>query len=105
MRGGKQQTRRAMLLGLALFGLAQLVLAAASQTRWPALRDPDHAHKMRLLDARLKPAPGRPRPLTVVQLGSSRTVFGLRGQVAELWLARRLGRPVVVFNLGHYGAG
>jgi hypothetical protein len=105
MRTGKQRARRAVLLGCGLFVLAQLLLAMCVQTRWSGLRDPDHDHKMCVLEARLVPEPGQPRPLSVVQFGSSRTVYGLRGQVAEPLLKERLGRPVVVYNMGNYGTG
>ncbi len=122
MRTGKRSARRAILVGMAVFALSQIVLALAAQG-WLAVRDPDQGHKMRVLEARLEPGFQRPapavsiastarggprrqsRPLTVVQIGSSRTVHGLRGQVVERLLEQRLGRPAVVFNLGNYGAG
>jgi hypothetical protein len=88
------------MVGLALFVLVQVVLAVAALPLLP-LRDPDHAHKMQLLRRRL----ARGRPLCVVQIGSSRTVYGLRGQVAEPWLEQRLGQPVVLFNLGSHACG
>jgi hypothetical protein len=93
---------RAVLLGLVLFALAQVVLAQLIVCRGLALRDPAWAHKVGKLQQRLA---GSPRPLLVVQVGSSRTVCGLRGQVAEPWLSQRLGRPVVLFNMGVIAAG
>jgi hypothetical protein len=99
-----RRARRAVLLGLALFVLTQAALAPAALLSWLPLRDPDHAHKVDLLQRRLT-TPGKQRSLVVVQIGSSRTVYGLRGQVAEPWLAQRLGRPVVLFNMGFHAAG
>jgi hypothetical protein len=99
-----RRARRAVLLGLALFVAAQVALAAGVGLGWLPLRDPDHALKVRLLRKRLHAPPGQ-RPLVVVQVGSSRTVYGLRGQVAEPWLAEHLGRPVALFNMGIHGAG
>jgi hypothetical protein len=94
-----------VLLGLALFVLTQVVLVPATLLEWLPLRDPDHAHKVHLLRRRLETPVGSVRPLSVVQIGSSRTVYGLRGQVAEPWLAERLKRPVVLFNMGFHAAG
>jgi hypothetical protein len=106
MRRGKHRARRALLQGLTLFVVAQVALAGAVWGNWgPRLRDPNCAHKVRLLQARLQPRPNSPRPLSVVQIGSSRTVYGVRGQAVEPRLAERLGRPVVLFNMGFHGAG
>ena len=105
MRVRDRRARRAVLLGLALFLLTQAVLLPVALLEWLPLRDPDHAHKMHLLQGRLQARPGQVRPLSVVQIGSSRTVYGLRGQVAEPWLAERLERPVVLFNMGFHAAG
>jgi hypothetical protein len=103
--GRNRRARRAVLLGLALFVLTQSALVPATVLEWLPLRDPDHAQKMRLLERRLPKRAGQARPLSVVQIGSSRTVYGLRGQVAEPCLERRVGRPVVLFNMGFHGAG
>jgi hypothetical protein len=67
------------------------------------LRDPGYAFKFERLHARLA-APG-PRPLLVVMLGSSHVADGLRGQLIEADLARELGAPVIVFNLGNPADG
>jgi hypothetical protein len=97
----QQRGRRAVLIGLALFLVGQVAVARA--VLWDnSLRDQDYAHKLALLRARLAASP---RPLTVVQVGSSRTVFGLRGGEAEPWLSERLGRPVVLFNMGFTSSG
>ncbi len=95
------RARRVLALGLALFALAQAALALAVLHE-PRLRDRDYGRKATLLRARLA---GSPRPLAVVGLGSSRTVFGLRGASAEPWLTEKLGRRVVLFNMGFPGCG
>jgi hypothetical protein len=101
-QGERRRSRRAVLVGLALFALVQVVLAPAV-LRWGlCLRDPGYGHQVSRLKQRLAE---RPRPLLVVQVGSSRTLFGLRGQVAEPALSERLGRPIVLFNMGLTGAG
>jgi hypothetical protein len=93
--------RRVLAIALALFVLAQAALALAV-LHDPRLRDRDYGRKASLLRSRLA---AHPRPLTIVQLGSSRTVFGLRGRVAEPWLSDQLGRQVVLFNMGFPGCG
>ena len=92
------RARAALLSALSLFALAQLVLAL----QVAAVRDLPYWYKMDRLKRR-STAPGR--PLTVVVLGSSRTLHGLQAASLEAPLSRRLGRPVVVFNFGLVGAG
>jgi hypothetical protein len=104
MREQKRRARRAVLIGVGLFVLCQAALLAVLQDGRGPLCDPDFGHKMRLLRRRVAPE-GGDRPLCVVQLGTSRTAFGLRGRAAEPWLAGRLGRPVVLFNMGFHGRG
>jgi hypothetical protein len=94
--------RAALLWGAAAFIIPQLALAVAIESRWPQLRDPHFALKERQLIQRLT-ASGSP-PRTVIMLGSSRTVYALRGQEIEQALAGREGAPVV-FNFGIPGAG
>jgi hypothetical protein len=98
----KLRARRAILLGLVLFALSQEGIVVGD---WPSLRDPCYGRKLARLKQRLTSSAGQDRPLCVVQIGSSRTIFGLRGQVAEPWLSERLGRPVVLFNMGFTAAG
>jgi hypothetical protein len=101
----KLRARRAVLLGLALFVLSQAGFAVIVLSDAPSVREPPFGRKLALLKKRLTVESGQERPVTVVQVGSSRTAFGLRGQVAERWLSERLGRPVVVFNMGFLGDG
>jgi hypothetical protein len=89
--------------GLATFIAFQLILAGMVRFCFPFLRDPDYAYKADRLEHRLRATGGR--PLTVVMLGSSRTVFGLKPKPLEGKLARDLGSPCIVFNFGLTGAG
>jgi hypothetical protein len=82
--------------------VGQLALAVAIEWRLPELRDPNYGRKERRLLQRLGQSPAPTR--TVVMLGSSRTVYGLRGQDVERALAGPDGTPVV-FNFGLLGAG
>jgi hypothetical protein len=69
----------------------------------PEWRDPLYAYKAGVLRERVVKTPTR--PLTVVMLGSSRTIFGLKASELEAPLEESTGRPVVVFNFGVAGAG
>jgi len=80
------------------FALVQLLVALAVG----AMRDPAYGYKLERLK-RLSAAPGK--PLTVVMLGSSRTLHGFEAASLTAPVSRRLGRPVVVFNFGLAGAG
>jgi hypothetical protein len=101
----RRRARQAILLGLALFALCQGALAAIILIDGSSFRDPAHGRKLGYLDKRLAEIPDKPGPLTILQVGSSRTAAGLRGPAAEPWLAQRLGRPVVLFNMGFLGDG
>src|SRR5439155_1130670 len=69
----------------------------------PERRDVAYAQKVTRLRQRTEEAPTQ--PLTVVMLGSSRTVFGLKAGRLEKPLQEETGRPVVVFNFGMYASG
>jgi hypothetical protein len=92
----------ALVWAAVAFVAGQLALAAAIECRLPQLRDPNYGQKERRLLQRLSASPAPPR--TVLMLGSSRTMYGLRGQDVEQALAGPDGRPLV-FNLGLPGAG
>ncbi len=98
----RRPARAALLWAAATFLLSQLGLAVAIEGRWAQLRDPQYTDKVERLKCRLA-EPG-PRP-TAVMLGSSRTVYGLRGRCAEDVLAGRGYEGAVVFNFGLPGAG
>jgi hypothetical protein len=85
------------------FIVLQVGLAVASGRWLPELRDPHYGYKAARLRSRLTAAPVR--PLCAVMVGSSRTLFGLRGTPLENHLGRELGRPVVVFNFGVFAGG
>jgi hypothetical protein len=94
--------RTALLWGAVAFLVGQLALAVAIEWRLPELRDPTYGRKERRLLQRLGQSPAPPR--TVVMLGSSRTMYGLRGRDVERALAGPDGAPLV-FNFGLPGAG
>lgn len=96
-----QAARRAVLSGCAAFVTLQLGLAIAIAYWIPELRDPFYGYKAAHLRARAKSE----QSTTVVMLGSSRTVFGLKAGLLERQLRDELGRPVIVFNFGIFGAG
>lgn len=97
-----RRARVALVWGLAAFAGLQLGLAVAIPRWLPELRDPFYGYKAARLRERLAVDP---RPFTVVMLGSSRTIYGLRAGLLEERLTAALGRPTVVFNFGIFGAG
>jgi hypothetical protein len=103
LRKRVRQARADLLWGLAVFAALQLGLALAIEVYSPGLRDPNYTYKATRLAQRL--AAAGPRPFSVVMLGSSRTVYGVKAGASEEALSRHLGRPVVTFNFGLYGAG
>jgi hypothetical protein len=98
-----RQARSELLWGLGAFAVLQLGLAAAIAGWLPQLRDPYYGEKLVRLLRRRDASPGR--PLTVIMLGSSRTLYGLKAGSLEEELAAPLGRPVVCFNFGIPSAG
>jgi hypothetical protein len=97
-----RSARSALFWGVAVFLVSQLGLALAIEWRLPELREPYYAYKAERLQERIEAAPAAP---TVVMLGSSRVVYGLRGQSLERELAGRDGDSPIVFNFGMPGAG
>ena len=102
-RDTRHIARADFLWGAVGFIALQVGLAVATRAWLPELHDPYYAYKAARLHDRTVATTGR--PLTVTMLGSSRTAFGLCGKRLEDQLARDLGRPVVAFNFGMYGAG
>jgi hypothetical protein len=88
---------------LVTFVVLQLGLTLSRESWLPELRDPAFGAKMKLLAQRWRDA--GPDAVTAVMLGSSRTVYGLRGKLLENAVAKAQERPAIVFNLGIYGAG
>jgi hypothetical protein len=98
MRLHRHQSRRALLFGLGTLALVQLT-AALLVTWWmPWLRQADYGHKVQRLEALQARKPAR--SLTILALGTSRTLGGLDGELAESVLQDRLGQPVTVCNFG-----
>jgi hypothetical protein len=83
--------------------LFQFLFAIGMKTCFPEWRDPTYSYKADRLRKRTEAGPDH--PLTVVMIGSSRTVFGLKSSSLEQPLSEAVGQPVVVFNFGVPGAG
>lgn len=106
----RQQSRRArngLLWGLGTFVALQLATTGVLESWLPQFRDPYFAFKLarlrsRIDAARRTPAPeaGAGPPVVVLMVGSSHVSDALRGTLVESDLARRLGRPVVLYNFG-----
>jgi hypothetical protein len=95
-------SRRTLLFTLAGFALIQCAFACFVLSD-PVLPREDHwQRKLRQCRPRLA---AHPDALVAAQLGSSRTGSGVCGTDAEPWLSARLGRPVLLFNVGCSGAG
>jgi hypothetical protein len=99
----RRRARTALMCGALLFTLSQIGLAIAIEFWLPQFRDPEFGRRVNLLLPRL--ASNSPKPLTVVMLGSSRTMQGFNSTLLEKKLTSALGRPVVAFNFGITGAG
>jgi hypothetical protein len=99
----QRQSRASLLWGLLLFMTGQLALAMAIERWLPGLRDADYTYRLVRLRKRLRHTPTR--PVSVVMLGSSRTMFGLHGQLIEKRLRAGASDSPVVFNFGFPGAG
>ena len=94
-----RRSRGALWWCLGTFAVLQAVCGLAVFLL-PEVHDPHYGYKAPVL---LRRTAGR--PLTVVMLGSSRTLNGFEAGRLEKYLARELGLPVVVFNFGSPGAG
>lgn len=97
-------SRADVLWSLGLFFIGQLGLALAIETWLPELRDPRYACRAGQLIGRAGDR-GRPRPLTIVMLGSSRVQDGFNASELENQLSRQFDRPLVLFNFGIPAAG
>ncbi|MGE3805206.1 MAG: hypothetical protein AB7K24_11085 [Gemmataceae bacterium] len=98
----QRQARNALFTALVGFVAAQLALSLVIACWLPQLRDPLFWTKLFRFQGRLASSP---RSLSIACFGSSRTIYGLPGQVVEQTLAQELERDVVVGNLGVWGAG
>jgi hypothetical protein len=97
------RARRAVCVALAVFLVAQVLLAVAVEGSLPELCDPAYGLKLKQLRARLRACAAPPE--LVVALGSSRVAHGFDGALLEDDLGRQLGRPAVLYNLGRLGGG
>lgn len=93
----------ALLSGLTCFGLFQLGVIAAIETRFPEFRDPLYGRKLDQLRKCVDASPGDAS--LVLLLGSSRIYNGVEARVLKAQLEKALGENVVVYNFGLAGAG
>jgi hypothetical protein len=96
------RSRRTLLYAAAAFALVQAALAGFVMAHPFVARGDLWQRRINRYRQR---TPHRPGTLVAVQIGSSRTECGIRGQAAEPWLSERLGRPVVLYNMGSCGSG
>lgn len=108
--GRRTRGRRAglaVVVGLVAFVATQLLTDQAIRNEWVPLRDPIYFDKLDVLRAHgvfFQP-PAERRPLTVLCLGSSRTLNAVDPDILGPRLSAELGRPVEAFNFGQAGAG
>src|SRR5262245_10926531 len=100
--GARTHARRVLFGTLAGCVLLQVALVALVWRDPVLIREEAWQHRVRCYRERMA---AQPDALTVVQLGSSRTMNGLAGSAGEPILAERLGQPVVLLNFGLAGAG
>ena len=93
----------AVIVGLVGFAALQTCTTMWFQWRWPGLRDADY--EARVARFRDRAATAGPNAKSVIMIGSSRTMFGLRGATVENILENELVTPALICNLGKPGAG
>ena len=105
---GALRVKVALAVGAAVTVTLQLVTGWAIHTDRVPLRDPLYLDKFAALRARPAFNPDTPaeqKPLTVVFVGSSRTLVAVDAGAVGPALSARIGRPVEAFNFGTAGAG
>ena len=99
----------ALAVGAALVIAIQVGTGLAIQTEQLPLRDPIYFDKLDLLRKHAAFFPGsqasQERPVTLLLIGSSRTLNAINARAASGYLTPSLGTPVEVFNFGQAGAG
>lgn len=96
---GRQRCYRAIVLwGVGGFAAMQILLGFVIDARLPQVRDPEYAHRERLLEKQLEAQPDKP---LVVMLGSSRVHNGLDAETAAAAIEGR----ALIFNAGLTAAG
>ena len=93
--------RTALACAAVCFLAIQLTVTLLLETRFPELRDPIGAWRMRELCDWRKEEPWRPR---VVVIGSSRAEMGLRPGILRAAVRGEQAAPAI-FNFAHMGAG
>jgi hypothetical protein len=101
----RRRGRTAIVTLLVVWAVTQVALGrAVDASLW--LRDPPFGDKEikyeQRIAARTTPAG---RPYTAVFVGSSRTSFGVRGDVVEEAIGVQTDRPIAVTNFGFWSAG
>jgi len=99
----QRRARSVLLWSVLCYAAIQISLALAEDWYLPFLRDPDYGHRAVRLKQRLTST--RETPTTVVMLGSSRTLNGLRAGPIEQGLRQQTDNPTVLFNFGIPAAG
>jgi hypothetical protein len=97
-----------LAVGAAVWVAVQLLTGWAIHTDRVPLRDPlylDKLEALRALPAFNPDAPAEPKPLTVVFVGSSRTLVAVDAGAVGPALSTHLGRRAEAFNFGTAGAG
>jgi hypothetical protein len=99
----QRQGRATLLYALAALVLLQGGLRLGIDFCWPQLRDPPFEIKAQRLAQLIARAP-RP-PAIVIMVGSSVTSNAFKAKELEAFLARKLDRPAVAFNMSSLGSG
>jgi hypothetical protein len=88
-----------------VFGCAQAALGLTVRAGWVAVDDLVYANKAALLEKHSAFRQLESRNLTVLAMGSSRTMCGLHAQRLGVSLSQDLNRPAAAFNFGIPAAG
>jgi hypothetical protein len=99
----RRRARTTLLGAVVVLIVAQGMLAMAVERWLPVLADSKYSFRYERLQRRLEPL--AERPLTVVMLGSSRTLYGFDAQGVQARLAAQLPAMPLVHNFGVPGAG
>jgi hypothetical protein len=107
---GRRRAAAALAVGLVAILGTQLGFGWAINTERSPLRDPIYFDKLALLRQHRAFFPAAPdvpadRPVTMLFVGSSRTLNAMNARAAGDQLTAALGRAVETFNFGQAGAG
>lgn len=98
---GALRSRRTVLIALLLVVSANVALGIIGEYS-PRLKDPAFGDKWAALRRKLA---AHPQDRLVLSLGSSRTLLGFHGQLAEREIFRQTGEHALAFNFGTPAAG